>query len=243
MSLPFHQDVSLKPHTHGANATMILLALLAVIALCGLTARLLAVLPPRPRGPSQRTIPHVLIVLGSGGHTAEMISMLTRSAGELWSRIARRTYVVCAGDALSANRARDLEALLVAGDKGNCDYEIVTVPRARRIHQPLITTPLSSLRCLVACVRVLRKQGYPDLIIANGPATATILILASVMLRFIDAGADRTMRTVYVESWARVKRLSLSGRLLCWIADRVLVQWEQLDGAHGRGEYHGVLVA
>jgi len=89
------------------------------------------------------------------------------------------------------------------------------------------------------------EQGYPDLILMNGPATATILVWASVILRFFgfgEAGSRGQMRTIYVESWARVKKLSLSGRLLCWVVDRVLVQWPQLDGALGRGEYRGVLV-
>lgn len=121
------------------------------------------------------------------------------------------------------------------------------VPRARKIHQSLLTTPISSLNCLLTCIQYLyyHPSGYPDLILTNGPATATILIFASVMLRFFDvkgAHSRGKMRTIYVESWARVKNLSLSGKILCWVADRVLVQWEQLEGVRGRGEFLGVLV-
>lgn len=51
------------------------------------------------------------------------------------------------------------------------------------------------------------------------------------------------MRTIYVESWARVKRPSLSGRIivLCGLCDRVLVQWKELE-IKGWGEYRGMLV-
>jgi len=54
------------------------------------------------------------------------------------------------------------------------------------------------------------------------------------------------LRTVYVESWARVKKLSLSGVLLERVVDRFVVQWPQLaEGGKGRRrrrEYLGVLV-
>jgi beta-1,4-N-acetylglucosaminyltransferase len=50
------------------------------------------------------------------------------------------------------------------------------------------------------------------------------------------------MRTIYVESWARVRRLSLSGTILVGVVDRFLVQWEGLRGL-GRAEYIGVLVS
>jgi beta-1,4-N-acetylglucosaminyltransferase len=82
-------------------------------------------------------------------------------------------------------------------------------------------------------------------VLINGPATAAIMVLATLVLRFVDikgANSKGKCRTVYVESWARVRSLSLSGKLLCYGAERVLVQWEQLQGVGGRGEYLGVLV-
>ncbi|KAK1075127.1 UDP-N-acetylglucosamine transferase subunit [Friedmanniomyces endolithicus] len=233
------------------------------------------------RNPSEPT--HLLIVLGSGGHTAEMLAMLTRAvtspdpAQKLnWKDYHHRTWVVSAGDSLSAARAKEFEEMatplstqedLMAGkvkkatDIGPGTYEIVTVPRAREIHQGLATAPVSGWKCLVACRELLMKHttdtrdghaamageiDFPDLILCNGPATATVLVGASVLLRFFDVRGCSTrgkMRTVYVESWARVKRLSLSGRLLSSVVDRFLVQWPQLaKDSVGRIEYRGVLV-
>ena len=139
-------------------------------------------------------------------------------------------------------------------------YSIHTVPRARQIHQSLLTSPFSSLSCLYACLTLLHRHpnGYPDLILTNGPATSLILILASTILRyfsflpFVDAArssvseqhkSSSKMRVIYVESWARVKRPSLSGRIIVWcgLCDRVLVQWKGLQD-RGWGEYKGVLV-
>lgn len=132
-------------------------------------------------------------------------------------------------------------------------YDIEVVPRARKIFQSIWTTPFSSMQCLIACFRILMStsrtsevhMGYPDLIISNGPATAVIVILASMILRFLGLpGTTGKMRTIYVESWARVRRLSLSGKILLRIVDRFLVQWERLaKELNGKAEYIGVLVA
>jgi len=140
-------------------------------------------------------------------------------------------------------------------------YDIAVVPRARKIHQPLLTTPVSALYSLLACFKPLlgappghappatpyeaAAADVPDLIITNGPATAVIVILASLILRFFNVkGVDSRdkCKTIYVESFARVKTLSLSGKILLRVVDRFLVQWEELEGAGGRAEYLGVLV-
>lgn len=49
-------------------------------------------------------------------------------------------------------------------------------------------------------------------------------------------------RTIYVESFARVKSLSLSGRILYPVVDRFLVQWPLLKEKYSRAEFKGVLV-
>lgn len=229
-----------------------ILAILATIALFAIqftTLRLLSLAPHRRPPPTSRksgTPAHLLIVLGSGGHTAEILSMLRRSA--TCQKFTHRTWLVSSGDSFSAAFAKELEQEL--GEKKGT-YRIVEVRRARKIHQSLISAPWSCLLCLWDCLRLLVPSsaeagyGYPDLILTNGPATATILVFASVLLRFFGLQGKNgkgDMRTIYVESWARVKKLSLSGRLLCWAVDRVLVQWEQLQGIGGRAEFHGVLV-
>ncbi|KAI4612677.1 uncharacterized protein J4E87_010229 [Alternaria ethzedia] len=142
-------------------------------------------------------------------------------------------------------------------------YNIAVIPRARKIHQPLLTTPFTSLYTLLSSFMPLLRAppllagqapttpyeaaaaDLPDLIITNGPATAVILILASLILRFFNikgANSRGKCKTVYVESFARVKTLSLSGKLLLRVVDRFLVQWEELEGAGGRAEYWGILV-
>ncbi|CAI6338076.1 unnamed protein product [Periconia digitata] len=213
--------------------------------------------PPKTRPKTNQA--RVLIVLGSGGHTHEMFYLLR---GLDTRKYATRDYVVSSGDAFSGVRAREFEETLQAkrngeedGEGGGGDYTIHSLPRARRIHQPLYTTPVSALRSFVAAFPILlsRSPGssaadaLPDLVLANGPGTAVILVYAALLLRFFDirrAESERKLRIVYVESFARVRTLSLSARLVGWCVDRFLVQWEGLEGkgGRGRGEFCGILV-
>jgi beta-1,4-N-acetylglucosaminyltransferase len=247
----------------------------------------------RPRPPPSQSRPtHLLVVLGSGGHTAEMLNIL----GQIhWLQIhyTYRTYVVSSGDNFSASKVQEFESTLLKElesskrpipEQARSSYDVVTVHRARNVHQPLYTTPVSSLRCLWNCVNVLRgthqdfqrarreeSRMYPDLILTNGPGTGVIVILASILLLFfgfcgpvesskspspVEAHQDKAapetapptypqgqMRSIYIESWARVKALSLSGRLLKPFVDRFLVQWPEIAKKEGeRVEYLGPLV-
>jgi beta-1,4-N-acetylglucosaminyltransferase len=69
-----------------------------------------------------------------------------------------------------------------------------------------------------------------------------MVVLASLIVRFFGMNRGAEMRSIYVESWARVKTLSLSGKILLWagLTDRFLVQWEGLK--KGRAEWKGFLV-
>ena len=269
-----------------------ILTLIFVLA----SLRLLSILPPYrppPRNTARNAPTRILVVLGSGGHTAEMLAMLGRID---MARFSHRTYVVSTGDVFSADKARRFEesveqqlaenmrteaanrAMVEAeqpdgaplipsrvikqrrappngaqsrspsstNESHRINHCVLTLPRARRVHQSILTTPITSLYSLVFALRLLYSQEYPDIIITNGPGTAVILVLASIILRFFDArGANSAgkMRTIYVESWARVRTLSLSGKLLINVVDRFLVQWEVLEGCGGgRGEFRGVLV-
>jgi beta-1,4-N-acetylglucosaminyltransferase len=245
------------------TASILLLLTLSILA----TLRLLFILqplrgPPHPRKPGSSPT-HLLAILGSGGHTAEMLAMLQGLDTHLYTH---RTYVVSAGDALSAQRAKAFEDELRkgaqeaggrqverkggTGEDGYGSYSIWIVPRARNIHQSAITAPFTCLRTLRVSLQLLANPPglprhiprAPDVILANGPATSAIVIFAQLLLRFMDIGGrtghERT-RVVFVESLARVRRVSLSARVVRWCVDRLLVQWDEL---RGQGEVVGLVV-
>ncbi|TVY82454.1 UDP-N-acetylglucosamine transferase subunit alg14 [Lachnellula suecica] len=255
--------------------------LVAAIVVVGTTAlwiqlRLSYILPAiwgRHKNPAlehPRTTPaHMVVVLGSGGHTAEMKSLMR---GIDPRKYKRRTYIISSGDDFSSSKAFEIEKTLQARfsegtptiSEGEEDpkvgsWEIKVVPRARKIHQPLYTTIFSSAWCLIGCFRVLIEAArestvapgeYPDIIITNGPATAVIVVLASMVLKYCGVAPVWKMNSVYVESWARIKTLSLSGKVLLNLGfcDQFIVQWEILAQAiNGKSrwkqvEWHGFLV-
>ena len=47
---------------------------------------------------------------------------------------------------------------------------------------------------------------------------------------------------VYVESFCRVETLSLSGKILYYMADQFVVQWPQLSDKYPRSTYMGRVV-
>ncbi|KAF4624630.1 hypothetical protein G7Y89_g13540 [Cudoniella acicularis] len=239
--------------------------------------RLLYVLPStsrrrrNPRAKSPRTLPsHMVVVLGSGGHTAEMMSLLRNIDPK---RYKHRTYILSSGDSFSSSKAFEIEKRIqsrytnsqsqttLAGQEDQVTgvWDIKVVPRARKIHQPLYTAPFSSLWCLIGCCRVLYETArdskvsplkYPDVIVTNGPATAVMVIIAATVLKYLAIAPLWKMKTVYVESWARVKTLSLSGKVLLelGVCDRFVVQWEALakvlngNGGDKRVDCKGFLV-
>lgn len=50
------------------------------------------------------------------------------------------------------------------------------------------------------------------------------------------------MEIIYIESFARVESLSVTGKLLYPFVDRFLVQWPQLSNIFDKAEYKGILV-
>ncbi|KAJ5083748.1 UDP-N-acetylglucosamine transferase subunit alg14 [Penicillium angulare] len=215
-----------------------------------------------PRVRRRGTPVHILIVLGSGGHTTEMFYLLEKHESLDPSIYTYRTYVVTSGDQFSARKAEHFERQLADKQrkkaKGNTDtgsFDIVTIPRARRVHQSYWTTPFTTLQSIWACLLVLGGRYpnqkklpwkypsvYPDLIMTNGPAVSVCMVLAAKLLRsfiFMSRSVSvqargqpevSRLRTIFVESWARISRLSMSGTILLPLADQFLVQWPDLAG-------------
>lgn len=223
----------------------------AFILLCAL-ARLVWLIF-QSRGTKNRHVPRhrqasdtcsLAVFLGSGGHTSEALSLLSSLD---FNRYTPRKYVVSEGDILSAEKAVSLETSKAtsASSQPGTDYNILVIPRARRVHQSLFMTPPTALRSLLACVfhvsiAPLISSGpgissFADVLILNGPGTCFVLCIAVYLNRFLGRPSPRL---IYVESFARVKSLSLSGKLLRPFVDRFLVQWSQIN----KGECRGWLV-
>ncbi|KAF9241548.1 glycosyltransferase family 1 protein [Melanogaster broomeanus] len=205
--------------------------------------------PPRKKDGDKCSL---AIFLGSGcGHTSE--ALILTSALD-FSRYSPRTYIISEGDTLSAKKAIALEQLKAAetcsnGPRGRQDYRLLTIPRARRVHQSLLTVPPMFIHSLLASIYLVTispllekgTRGTPsvDLLILNGPGTCVTLCAAVMINKIIGLPSPRV---IFVESFARVQSLSLSGRILWYCVDRFIVQWPGLSPANGREECYGCLV-
>jgi beta-1,4-N-acetylglucosaminyltransferase len=168
--------------------------------------------------------------LGSGGHTTEMIQLL--STLDL-TQYHRRVYIVADSDALSVERIRRFEA------SRDALYRVVLVPRARAVGQRWSTTPLTALYALMVLTLRMLTLPPPRIVLGNGPGTCVPVFLLAYIGRLLG---HNHASLVYVESLARVTTLSLSGKLLYPLSDMFLVQWPELHRVYPKAIHAGVLV-
>ncbi|OCF39095.1 UDP-N-acetylglucosamine transferase subunit ALG14 [Kwoniella heveanensis CBS 569] len=146
-----------------------------------------------------------------------------------FERYTPRTYVYCHGDEMSLKAIALLES-----EKGTLtstsSYTLLPLPRARKVGESLPSTLISATRTLfVALYRLFLlpffqhpTRPFADVLLVNGPGTCVVLVLVSYIRRILGL---RYTKIIYVESFARVKSLSLSGKLVEPFVDRLIVQW------------------
>lgn len=150
-----------------------------------------------------------------GGHTSEALALISSLDPK---RYNRRTYIVTSGDTLSVQKALEFEIKLSephipnvcqctsmafrAHDNGPflslLQCIILSIPRARNVHQSIMTTPFSSILALLLCTYHLtlrpllyvRSPKFADVLILNGPGTCFLLCIAvyinKVSLLFVE---------------------------------------------------------
>ncbi|KOS13678.1 hypothetical protein Malapachy_2008 [Malassezia pachydermatis] len=168
-------------------------------------------------------------MLGSGGHTMEMLSLL--------QALPRNEYgpLVCmasSGDKMSLEKASTVLSDALASQH---PWQGMVLPRARNVGQTWTSTPWSVLRSMAYAVWYIGFAPYlhgytdracADILLMNGPATCVPLVVAVWCARICGCPAPRM---IYVESIARVSTLSLTGRLLRHVVDVFVVQWPTAD--------------
>ncbi|NKX43579.1 hypothetical protein [Roseicyclus persicicus] len=92
-------------------------------------------------------------------------------------------------------------------------------------------TPLRLILCLLRMAWIVLSV-RPDVVVSTGAAGG---FLAIRLARLIGA------RTMFIDSIANARELSISARLALGVADRVLSQWPQV-AAHTGAEYRGAVL-
>ena len=155
----------------------------------------------------------LLVVLGGGGHTTEMLRLV-----DLLDPEHEYHYLL----------AREVE---FSADKVKKAGEIHKVRRPRGIHDSLLATCVNSVVALAQIATVLLRV-RPQAVLGCGPA---ISVLASAAGKLVGA------RAIYIETGSRVRTLSLSGKIMYHIADLFFVQWAPLKEKYAKAIYAGRL--
>mmetsp|Transcript_7331 Transcript_7331/g.14454 ORF Transcript_7331/g.14454 Transcript_7331/m.14454 type:complete len:217 (+) Transcript_7331:71-721(+) len=189
----------------------------------------------KPPHPSKIPI-KTLVVLGSGGHTAEILRLLDHFDKKHYFP---RVYVKAETDVMSGEKAlkKEEEWQKTESPMGISFWKI---PRSREVGQPFLTAIWPTLLAIFHSAFVVLKE-KPKLILVNGPGTCIPVCAAALLFRLLFILPET--RIVYVESVARTHRFSLSAKLLYRfrMADLVLVQWEELLKNYPRAVYAGRL--
>ncbi|KAM0789001.1 hypothetical protein ACM66B_003069 [Microbotryomycetes sp. NB124-2] len=148
-----------------------------------------------------------------------------------WQRYSTRRYIISSGDTLSRQKALEMEQQIGSGS-----FEVFDIPRARQVHQSYLTSIFTTLWSLVVCLWLIsirpmlvarheRPRRFADVMLLNGPGSCVPIVVAAFLPRVFGLPATKL---VYIESFARTKKLSMSAKLVRPFVDRFFVQWETL---------------
>lgn len=155
----------------------------------------------------------IMVVLGSGGHTSEMLKLINKIPSEY-----TLIYVISSSDKTSLAKLNGTET-------------IFKIPRSRKVGQSKWSTVLTFLYSAVCSLKLYYYN--PQIILCNGPGVCLPICLMGII---------GGIKVVYVESICRTEQLSVSGRLLYHVSTVFLVQWEGLLKKYPKARYYGRLV-
>ncbi|KAF7495850.1 UDP-N-acetylglucosamine transferase subunit ALG14 -like protein [Sarcoptes scabiei] len=190
----------------------------------------------RIRNGSRGKIGHLMSVLGSGGHTHEMITLLdsfvdSRSHSE---RIKFLSFVISEDDRMSSTKLQNF----VKNWQSNSitKYAVFEIKRSRKVQQSYISSIWTTIIALYQALGIVLET-KPEILLCNGPGVCLPLIIICKIF-------SPSTIIVFVESFCRTRTLSLTGKIVYHLslADHFLVQWPKLKEKYHRSKFMGLLV-
>lgn len=223
-SFPFTQPFSFSYSLTMLVALWLLCVVVAVSAAFAvmlwwtLTRRQPQALRPHTRGPMR-----VCVVLGSGGHTSEMLRSLETIPSSFWAG-NRPFYVVSATDTHSRGLAQQFEQRHFQRHA-----ETYVIPRAREVGQSYFTSIFTTLKATLAALSIVYRE-RPQVVLTNGPGVCVPVVVDAVLLAACFPWRFSRPAVVYLESFTCISHASLTGRLLApWFTDVFTVHWRKLE--------------
>lgn len=158
--------------------------------------------------------PKLMIVLGSGGHTTQMVRIT-----EILSDSYDFEYVVNDDDDKSIRKIK------FVGD-------IHVIPRPRRIYDKSVIRSafLTTRSILKSFITIMNSKSVG--IVSAGPGLAVPLFLWASIFR---------KKRIFIESWSRVTTKSTTGKICYYLSDLFFVQWPELTERYPKSIYAGRL--
>uniref|UniRef100_A0A0K0FYQ2 UDP-N-acetylglucosamine transferase subunit ALG14 n=1 Tax=Strongyloides venezuelensis TaxID=75913 RepID=A0A0K0FYQ2_STRVS len=177
---------------------------------------------------SEEIVIRFVAVMGSGGHTMELSSLIKSLKQKNYKE---RYYIIANTDTLSEGKIHTLEKETF----NYGEYKIKKIPRSREVGQSYFTSIFTTIKGFFASMKIINEL-KPNVLFTNGPGTAIPVVLSVFIF---DLLFGRDCRILYVESFARVNTLSLTGKILYYtrLVDVIIVQWEDLVKEFPRVEY------
>lgn len=156
-----------------------------------------------------------MIILGSGGHTAEMLRIVKYMN---CNNYMPRIYVCASTDNISIEKVKSQEGI-------RNDYKIIKVIRSREVGQSYISSVWTTILASLESLSVLWVE-KPELILCNGPGTCVPLCIIAFLFKILFIS---NVTTIFIESFCRVDTFSLTGKIVYYLVDHVIVQWPYLS--------------
>jgi len=156
----------------------------------------------------------LLVVLGDGGHTAEIIRLV-----ELLGPNYNYTYIITTSDRISENK------ITIQGP-----IYYTTRPHAK--DDKAWQAALKLIYSFWQAAQLLHKI-HPDAVLGSGPAVMVPVALLGKLTR---------AKIIFIETASRVTSLSLTGKIMMRVADLFFVQWKQLQKRYPHTIFAGRLL-
>jgi UDP-N-acetylglucosamine:LPS N-acetylglucosamine transferase len=156
----------------------------------------------------------LLIVLGEGGHTTEMLNLV-----DLLGNKYNYYYIVSKEDNLSTDRIKI---------KG----KIFRLNRPRGKKTNIFSSFYNTIMVGIKSIAIL-KHIMPTAIISTGPA---IIVPVAIIGKFLN------VKVIFIETGSRVNTASLTGKIMYHFADLFFIQWPILKHKFPKAIYAGRLM-
>ncbi len=156
----------------------------------------------------------ILVVLGGGGHTVQMLRLVDKLGNNFVY-----DYAMGYDDRLSEKNIKIRGKIYRVYDLRN------------KKDKSLILIGFKLIPSLLSSFIVLRRS-KPDMMISCGPGLCIPIIFLAKLFG---------IKTIFIESWVRSRRKSITGRILYYFSDLFFVQWQDLRRIYKRAIFAGRL--